>query len=192
MRLVVPASTRSVERALARARDAMPTFDPSRRGVGDGPPYAHDRVEAVVGHGADDLATATRGLRNWATHRIAGVRVFPAGAPVALHGVVLVTFGTVALSIAAPCRVTAVLDERGRSGFTYTTLEGHPEEGEERFEVTLDEVGDVRCILEATSRPADLLLRVTTPANRLVQHHVARGYLRALTREVARPTVPAS
>lgn len=184
MRLVVPASTVSVERALAGARSAPTSFDPSTRD--DGRAYEHDLLGGVVGRGEGGFAVAASGLRSWATHRVAGVRVFPAGVPVLLDRVYLVTFGTPVLAMVAPCRVTDLVDEPGRAGFTYATLAGHPEEGEERFAVELDASGEVRCTIEATSRPASGLLRATTPVNRLVQHHVAHGYLRALRRHVAR------
>lgn len=184
MRLVVPLSARSLERALAGARSAPTSFDPTRHD--DGPAYEHDLLEGVVGRGEGGYAAAASGLRSWATHRVRGVHVFPAGVPVLLDRVYLVTFGTPVLAAVAPCRVTDLIDEPGRAAFTYTTLEGHPEEGEERFSVELDACGEVRCTIEATSRPASALLRATTPVNRLVQHHVARGYLRALRRHVAR------
>ncbi|HEV3213564.1 MAG TPA: DUF1990 domain-containing protein [Acidimicrobiales bacterium] len=184
MRLVVPASRRSIERTVARAATAPPTVATQPGAVLD-PRYVHDRLEGVVGHGERDFTTAASGLRTWATHRVRGVRVFPTGAPVASGATRVVTFGTPLVAIAAPCRVTEVVDEPRRAGFTYVTLRGHPEEGEESFVVELDANDDVRCTITARSRPGSRLVRATAPVNRYVQHRVARGYLRALERHVA-------
>lgn len=190
MRLVAPASTRSIDRAIALAAADAPTFDPGNLEGELAARYEHDRRVGVVGHGADDFAAAASALRAWAAHDVLGVQVFPARSPVALGATYLVTFGTPLLAIAAPCRVADVVDTPRRYGFTYVTLRGHPEEGEESFVLELDALGDVRFTIEARSRPRSALLRATAPVNRLVQHYVARGYLRAMQRHVRRRARP--
>ena len=185
MRLVVPRRPRSIERALAAAGAASPTFDDAAR-HGEGPSrYAHDRLEGVVGHGADGFTSARRGLATWAAHAAPGLHVFPPSAPIAEGVTCLVTFGTPLLALAAPCRVTRVLDEERRFGFTYATLPGHPVDGVESFVVELDALDDVRFTVEARSRPAGALGRAAAPIGRRVQRRVAAGYLRSLGRHVA-------
>lgn len=185
MRLVVPLHLGSLERALAAARTAAPTFDGAAREDLGPSRYAFDRLEGVVGHGEADFAAAREGLSTWAAHAVHGLRVFPSFAPVAVGATCLVTFGTPLLALVAPCRVTRVLDEPRRAGFTYATLPGHPEEGEESFVAELDVLDDVRFTIEARSRPASALGRATAPVGRRVQHRVAAAYLRALERHVA-------
>ncbi len=186
MRLVVPCRARSIERALAAAAAASPTYADRVAGDDRAPSrYAHDRVEGVVGHGARDFAAARTGLLAWAAHAAPGLRVFASSAPLAEGVTCLVAFGTPLLALAAPCRVTGVLDEPRRSGFTYATLPGHPEEGEESFVVELDVLDDVRFTVEARSRPGSALVAAGAPLGRWVQHRVALGYLRSLERHVA-------
>lgn len=186
MTVVVPRSARSVERALRLAAAASPTFD-DRTDVGGVPSrFARDHLEGVVGHGERAFAAARTGLSTWATHAAAGLHAFPSSAPLAEGVTCLVTFGTPVLALGAPCRVTRVLDEPRRYGFTYATLPGHPEIGEESFVVELDRDDDVRFAIEARSRPGGALLAAAAPVGRRLQHRVAAGYLRSLERHVAR------
>ena len=182
VRFVVPSSSRSVERALARASTSRVTYDP---GVAEHTGFEHDRFEAPVGHGDDDFAAARDGLTSWAAHDLPGVRVFPRRVPVALGATHLVTLGSSLLAIAAPCRISQVIDEPRRAGFAYVTLEGHPEKGTESFVVELDALGDVRFTVEARSRPGSAIVRVGSGPSRVVQHRIARGYVRSLERHVA-------
>jgi uncharacterized protein (UPF0548 family) len=186
MRFVVPRHPRSIERVLVAARAAAPTFDDAPGRLGGPTRYVRDRLEGVVGHGDRDFGAARSGLSTWAAHAAPGLRVFPWAARLAEGETCLVTFGTPFLALAAPCRVTRVLDEARRFGFTYATLPGHPEEGEESFVVEMDVLDDVRFTIEARSRPGSALVRATAPVNRRVQRRVAAGYLRSLEQYVAR------
>lgn len=57
-----------------------------------------------------------------------------------------------------------------RSGFTYRTLEGHPECGEETFVVEKDELsGQVLAALRSWSRPGLMLTRLAGPFTRWYQ-----------------------
>lgn len=182
MRFVVPCSRRSVARALIRAGAAPATYD---RANPEGLGFSHDRLEAIVGHGEDDFAAAREGLTIFATHVAMGVRVFPSRAQVALGATLLVTFGSPLFAIAAPCRISQVIDEPRRAGFAYVTLQGHPEEGEESFIVDHDVLGDVRFTVEARSRPGSPVVRATRAVSHQMQLRVARGYVRSLERHVA-------
>lgn len=65
--------------------------------------------------------------------------------------------------------------ERGwRSGFVYQTLVGHPELGEEIFEVTKLREGPVVYRMEAWSRPNLWFVKVFTPWARWMQKRAAR------------------
>ena len=150
------------------------------------PPHFHlDRYEAVVGAGAADLALARDGLQSWRAHRISGIRVYPHGRRVTLGATVVIGIGTRLAAFAVPCRITAVDDRPDGWGFSYATLPGHPERGEESFDVALDGHGQVRFCVAAVSRPAGPLARIGAPVGRALQRQVSVRYLRSLARHVA-------
>jgi uncharacterized protein (UPF0548 family) len=84
------------------------------------------------------------------------------------------------LSLRAPVRVVAVLDEPRRRGFAYGTLPGHPESGEESFIVSMGDDDVVTFIVRAFSRPGGRLTRVAGPAGRIVQQRITDRYVRSL------------
>ncbi|GIM68765.1 hypothetical protein Aco04nite_12180 [Winogradskya consettensis] len=112
----------------------------------------------------------------WQMHRDAGLRV-AAGADRAAPGVEVTLH---LLVVRIPCRVVYVLDEPDRRGFAYGTLAGHPEQGEEAFEVYRTAEGAVRARIRAFSRPATLLTKVGGPVATMVQDYMTGRYLRAL------------
>jgi uncharacterized protein (UPF0548 family) len=93
---------------------------------------------------------------------------------------VVVTLGTPVLALAAPCRIVGVVDEPTRWGFSYGTLPGHPEQGEEAFVVSMSPDETVHFDIVAFSRPGDSLVRLSGPIGRGVQKVGSKGYLRAL------------
>ena len=142
--------------------------------------YAHAYDTAVLGAGRDPFDRASEVLMTWGMHRGAGLRVI-ATAPRAAVGVeVVLGWGVGPLRLPAPCRVVAVLDEPGRRGFTYGTLPGHPETGEEAFAVVLAADGTVTAEITAFSRPATWYARLGSPVSRRVQRVITRRYLAAL------------
>lgn len=83
------------------------------------------------------------------------------------------------LSMFFASRVVQVFDqeetEQGwRSGFVYQTLMGHPELGEEIFEVTKLRSGPVLYRMEAWSRPNLWFVKIFTPWARWIQKRAAR------------------
>jgi hypothetical protein len=67
---------------------------------------------------------------------------------------------------------------RYRTGFTYQTLLGHPELGEETFSVEKDlTTGQVKVALRSWSRPGTYLARAMAPVVRLLQVHASRAAL---------------
>ena len=70
-----------------------------------------------------------------------------------------------------------------RTGFTYRTLPGHPEEGEETFAVEKDLAsGRVQVALRAWSRPGAPPVRALAPLGRLVQRGAGKLAVRRLAR----------
>lgn len=180
MKLVTPRNPTAVEHALASSRQEVPTYTGTHNGE-----FADTTDSAVIGYGIVAFRAAREGLRTWRAHQLPGLHVFPGGEPVVEGGTYLLTFGTPLLAIAAPCRVTAVRDEPWAYGFTYATLPGHPEVGEETFELVLRDE-EVHFSVQATSKPASAL--AGTFVARHVQRTTARRYVEALARHVRRST----
>jgi uncharacterized protein (UPF0548 family) len=128
--------------------------------------------------GAIDFDTARRALFEWDLHERAGLEV-RASSPVEVGAVVRLGFRLWPVTTRAPCRVVAVIDEPDRAGFAYGTLPGHPESGEELFEILHHD--GAQCIrITAFSRPARPVVRLAGPAARRIQDRITERYLRAL------------
>lgn len=73
---------------------------------------------------------------------------------------------------------------RWRTGFSYRTLRGHPETGEETFSVEKDlTTGEVSAVLSSWSRPGLALTWLGAPVMRLAQRRASNGaieHLRAI------------
>lgn len=187
MKLVVPLATRTVRTTLHKAVSASPTYDGPDMRLLEAPPegFTLARYDTAVGRGRRDFGRASDGLRTWATHRVPGVRIHPASTPVSAGGVYVVTLGTPLLAIAAPCQVTRVTDEKDDFGFSYRTLPGHPERGEEAFDVSIDDGEVVHLRIVVVSQHAGAVMRLAGPAARLLQRAVTAAYARALRADVA-------
>lgn len=87
-------------------------------------------------------------------------------------------------------RVIRRFDERDgnlwRAGFTYRTLRGHPETGDETFCVEKDlTTGTVRVALRSWSRPGIWLARIGYPLTRRIQRRSSCAALDNLQRQAA-------
>lgn len=141
--------------------------------------YGHLARNQVIGRGRDAFDAAADLLMTWGMHRAAGLGI-EATAPRATVGVdVLIDVGPSFVPITAPCRVIHTIDQPDRIGFTYGTLEGHPEHGEESFSILLDG-DDVRFVLIGFSRPASLASRLSGPIGRAVQRRLLDRYTAAV------------
>lgn len=125
-----------------------------------------------------DLDGAAADLFGWRVHERAGLVVRATGLA-AGGAVVEMRLGLGPASVRIPCRVVAVVDEPDRRGFSYGTLPGHPECGEEEFLLERTAEGSLRFTVSAFSRPATLLARAGGPLTRVVQRVMTRRYLDA-------------
>lgn len=139
--------------------------------------YRHDRESIDLGDDTE-FAGAVARLRAWQPHVGAGVLhaatgVIEPGASVALAAP---AFG---LWVLATCRIVYVHEEPDYFAWAYGTLPLHPEEGEERFEVTRS-AGRTTFSVGAFSRPRHWLARSTAPLARHLQVKATRAYLAAM------------
>src|SRR3974390_3493589 len=130
-----------MRRVHATAHASMPTFTQLGSSLTEQSSAGYSRLSRGIelGRGDEAFQRASDGLRRWRAHRLIGMRVFPDDAAPRVGETVLVTLGTRRVAVAAPCRVVAVTDEPTRFGFSYATLPGHPECGEESFTVHRDD-----------------------------------------------------
>ena len=176
-----------LDRMLVRLADEAVTYPEvgaTRESLPAG--YRHDRRSSVVGEGAGAFASGKDALRRWEAHRRAGARLTPGTPPLAPGTVVVCTLRVGPLYAVAPCRVTYVTDEDTSFSFAYGTLRGHPECGEESFQVHIDPDGTVRFDIVAFSRPATVLSRLGGPLGRRAQDKVTDRYVDGVRAYVAR------
>lgn len=132
----------------------------------------------TVGRGERDLGAGADVIRAWQMHTAAGVEV--ASVPIAVGQTVVMSTSMLGMWLVFGCRITDVTDTDDVFGFTYVTLPGHPEQGEETFVVSLEPDGDVVATIRARSRPAMLLGRLAGPIGRRLQQRYAESYVDAI------------
>lgn len=142
--------------------------------------YHHLHRSDVIGSGDEVFARAADRLLSWQMHEGAGLRVQASSLSVRPGTVVIVTMPLGPVRIKAPCRVIDVVRDSTRVGFTYGTLPGHPEIGEEAFFVERDANGTVAASVTAFSKPGRWFTRWGGPVSRAVQRRAAQDYVRAL------------
>ncbi len=126
-----------------------------------------------------DLAAALQALREWTPHRGIRGRIHPPDAPLVEGTTLLVVAPFGPFEMAVPDRIVAVVDEPGRFGFAYGTLEGHAEVGEELFLAEQVAPGRLRLTVRVQAGPATLLARLAAPLVTFIQKAAVRRYLAA-------------
>jgi uncharacterized protein (UPF0548 family) len=141
--------------------------------------YAHLRRARVVGSGRNAFESAAEALLTWQVFSGTGLGVL-ADAPRVREGAVVVATLGRPVGVSAPCRVVRLLETERRAGFSIGTLPGHPEVGEEAFDLWIDPGGQVLFEVTSFSRPALPVIRLAGPLVRLLQSRTVDGYLRAV------------
>ena len=141
--------------------------------------YRRSEVTGFVGSGDAVWKRVAHEVLHWKVKTASGFVVDSLG-PVSPGERVVVTARVLGLTVVEPVEVVDVIQEPGRSGFSYRTLPRHLVDGEEAFLVHRhgDEVHlTIRSLTRAASRqPWRLLFPLILVAQRIIQ----RRYLRAL------------
>ena len=171
-----------VEHLLARvaAENLTYTGPPVADGDPHLPGYRYGGHVQELGDCAGVFERAKEALRRWDAHHQLGAAVAPVDAPLALGADVVVTLKLGPAYMLAPCRIVSVADGADRFGFSYATLPGHPERGEEAFHVERAPDGRVSFRVQVVSRPALALARLGGPFTRVVQSQAMRKYARGI------------
>ena len=172
--------------ALAELPFTYPGVGTSRAGTAP-PGYRRAARSAVVGSGREAFERAADAVLDWRAQRGAGLRV-RAGGPAGVAGtVVVLTAGLPRLGYDIPCRVVWGRTDGDERGFTYGTLPGHPESGEESFLVRLTPDGDVVYEIRVFFRLASPGARLAGPLALLLQRAATARYVSAIRRAAAAP-----
>jgi uncharacterized protein (UPF0548 family) len=142
--------------------------------------YRHVRAERVIGHGREDYGQACDDLFAGQVQRRAGADIQLSEVPLREGTLVRMRLRLGPLLFRAPAVVVWAERSHEVCGFAYGTLPGHPERGEERFEVRIDDSGEVVFRIVAFSLPARWFTRLGGPIARLVQSRMTHRYLEAL------------
>lgn len=141
--------------------------------------YAHfSRTHQIAA--STDFAVAGRALMTWQVQARSGLRIFASSLEVATGAVVIMRLGVGVMALSIPCRVVDVIDEQHRQGFSYGSLPGHPESGEESFLLQRTPAGVTTFTVSAFSRPASRLAKLGGPLTTKVQRSMTGRYLHAL------------
>lgn len=150
------------------------------------PGASHLELDVPIGRGRRVFDRAAEAVLSWQMHRGAGLDVRATASRAEVGAIALVTFVRgLPIGLSAPCRVLRVADEPDRRGFTYGTLPGHLESGEERFEVVRDDHGVVTLRIVAFSRHTPGPARWLGPLTSAGQRVVTGRYVQAVRRAAA-------
>jgi uncharacterized protein (UPF0548 family) len=144
-------------------------------------PRGYRRLEARidVGHGRQRFLEVSDRLLTWQIHSESGLALQVSDPQVRQGAILIATLPLGPVKIDTRCRVVYLITDDRRAAFAYGTLPGHPETGEERFDVELTDDDRVVFNLRAFSRNAWLLARLGSTVSNRVQAMVNRRYLAA-------------
>lgn len=177
---LAPLTATGFDRAYLEAQEASLTYAhvgatlAPRRGL-------NTRRKAIdIGLGTGAFASARDALLEWAPQRAIGARIHPDAQRVAQGATVLLVLGIRGVGILAPDRVVAVIDEPDRFAYAYGTLPGHPECGEESFDLTVTSDGTVSFAITVDAHASPGLPQLASPIVRLLQDAALNRYLAAV------------
>ena len=150
-------------------------------------PSRWDRMEAAADLPGRSMTELAEELLGGQVQERAGLHVAATTARLEVGTRMLLTLRVGPLRIAAPCLVIEVREAPGLVSFTYATLEGHPEQGLERFTIATGHGGVPVLTISAVSTPALWWVRLGGPFSHRVQRRTTARYLAAL-----RTCLPAS
>ncbi len=151
-----------------------------------------DRFSAHIGLGSDDFAAARDALHRWEQFDRGWLVLSNEPAPIQEGAVVAYAARVLRSWWGYGCRVLSVVDQPRRFGFTYGTLQGHAECGEERFLVEHRPDNKVVYSLLAMSRPGRWFSWPGVPIARSAQARFRATSAHAMKRAVdtARSAMP--
>jgi uncharacterized protein (UPF0548 family) len=139
-----------------------------------------DEARVLLGHGETVYLAAGEAVRKWQMFPPGWTEVLPLNSAIAVGQNVAVLARVYGLWWLNACRVARVTNEMRRFGFTYVTLPGHVEMGEELFLIEWDAEDRVWYQIRAVSRPRYWMVRMAYPLARWLQHRFRQDSMRAM------------
>lgn len=144
--------------------------------------YACFESREYLGEGLALYRRVAHGILTWELQRRSGLRVRTESDVVIPGARVVSGFGVGHFRINAPCEVVWVRhpapgEGPQSAGFGYGTLPGHPERGEEAFEVEIGADGRVFLKITAFSRHANWFYQAGGLLARAAQRHITSRYV---------------
>ena len=124
----------------------------------------------ALGSGEECFQTAVHRLFSWEAHQHAGITVTESDSIVELKF----------WGIRSYCRILKSHQGSRRAVLIYGTLQKHVERGEEAFEITMADNGQVTAHIVAFSKPAKWWAKLANPVVRWVQLRITDKYLEGL------------
>jgi uncharacterized protein (UPF0548 family) len=169
------------ERRLAQGELNYPGIGSTQGGM---PPAGFPCLvtQTYLGEGHVTYRRVARGILSWELQRRSGLRVRTESDAVVPGARVVSGFGVGPFRINAPCEVVWVRQPAPgagpqSAGFAYGTLPGHPERGEEAFEVVIDEQLRVFLKITAFSRHSNWFYTAGGLLARAAQRHITSRYI---------------
>ena len=167
-------------REVAKLRAQELTYDEVHRPI-TAPPVGYGYFSRTHRMSAStDFTTVGRALMTWQVQTRSGLTVLASSLEVELDSVVIMRLGVGVVALRIPCRVVDLIDEPDRRGFSYGSLPGHPESGEESFLLARTPAGVISFTVSAFSRPASRLAKLGGPLTAAGQRFMTNRYLHAL------------
>lgn len=161
------ASLADLERMALNASAESPTSD-------DDVNKCSSTAMAILPHGFE---AGREALKSWVGHDAAGIRRWPER-PEIVEGTTLAVSTPVGpVAIAATLRITEVIDEPDRFGFTYAALNDHPETGHQTMVIERLPDGTARAAVTTTCGPWLVLAQLMPSVTQRVQTRVREEYL---------------
>lgn len=167
-----------IERFLKAQEAARLTYSPVGLSSRSPRGFTVDVDRIVLGRGQEVFLSATSALRSWRHLQLSWIGLHPSAPPMCEGSVVAILARHLGFWSLNACRVVQLFswtDETRRWGFSYGTLDGHSECGEERFLVEMDPTDEtVVYEVRAVSRPHAALAWLGYPVARMLQSRFRR------------------
>jgi uncharacterized protein (UPF0548 family) len=128
---------------------------------------------------AENFTEFVKEARGWSAQKKSGLKTYPTDSTVGSGSTTLLLLNLGPIQMIAPCRVIHVIEANNLFGFSYGTLPGHPERGEQSIIIERKSEGSFMSI-RAFSKPGSLATRISGPIAKKIQSAYNDRYMEAL------------
>lgn len=151
--------------------------------------FKEDRARIHLGFGREIFDRACEAIRDWVQFPQKWTSIEPDHAKIAEGTTISLVAKTYGIYTMNACRIVSVIQDENRFGFSYGTLPGHMESGEERFLIEHGTDDGVYYEILAYSRPRHWLARLCYPLARLAQARFRKDSCNAMKNAISKSCV---